>query len=87
MTLTIKGEITAISDVIQVTDKFSKRTVTLKTDAGSQYPQWIKLETSNIKNALLDTFKVGENVSIDFNLNGKESNGFNQLSVWKINKV
>lgn len=86
MTLQITGEITHIGEIQQITDNFSKRVVTVKTDANSQYPQWIKLETNNIKNTLLDTFNVGENVTIDFNLNGKENNNFNQLTIWKINK-
>ena len=86
MTLQITGEITNIGEIQQITDNFSKRVVTVKTDANSQYPQWIKLETNNTKNALLDAFKEGENVTIDFNLNGKENNGYNQLTVWKINK-
>lgn len=87
MTLTITGEITNIGEIQQVTDNFSKRVLTVKTDGSTNYPQWIKLETTNIKNNLLDTFKVGENVKVDFNLNGKEGNQFNQLSIWKIEKV
>ena len=87
MTLQITGEITNIGEIQQITDNFSKRVVTVKTDANSQYPQWIKLETNNTKNALLDAFKEGENVTIDFNLNGKENNGYNQLTVWRINKL
>lgn len=87
MTLQITGEITNIGEIQQITDNFSKRVVTVKTDAGSQYPQWVKLETNNAKNTLLDAFKVGETVTIDFNLNGKENNGYNQLTVWKLNKL
>ena len=87
MTLQITGEITNIGEIQQITDNFSKRVVTVKTDANSQYPQWIKLETNNTKNALLDAFKEGENVTIDFNLNGKIGSNFNSLTLWKINKL
>lgn len=92
MTQNLTGEIQSIGAVQQITDNFSKRCVIVKTDITSPYPQFIQLETSNIKNTLLDTFKVGEMVSIDYNLNGNlnkndSSQAFVKLSIWKINKI
>ena len=88
MTLQAKGEIHKIGEVQYVSDNFSKRELILKTDAETNFPQYVKFETSNIKNTLLDTFKVGEIVTIDFDLNGKlyKESAFNTNTIWKITK-
>jgi len=88
----VNGQLHFIGGTQQITDNFSKREFILITDQSTQYPQFIKMEVSNQKMALLDKFKEGENVSVDFNLQGRldkknENNAFNTLSAWKIEKV
>ncbi len=50
------------------------------------------MECQNKKIELLDKVKEGDNVSVDFNLQGrldrnKENVAYNTLSAWKIEKV
>lgn len=88
----VHGQLHHIGSTQQITDNFSKREFILITDQQTQYPQFIKMEVSNQKMVLLDKFQEGENVSVDFNLQGRldkrnENNAFNTLSAWKIEKV
>lgn len=82
----VTGQIHSIGQVQQITDNFSKREVIVITEATTPYPQHIKLETSNAKNSLLDAYKVGDNVKVQFNLQGRihKETAFNTLSIWKI---
>lgn len=88
----VHGQLHYIGGAQQITDNFSKREFILITDQSTPYPQFVKMEASNQKMALLDKFQEGENVSVDFNLQGRldkknENNAFNTLSAWKIEKV
>ena len=79
------GTITSISETQQVSDKFAKREF-IATDKTEQYPQTILFECHQNNCSLLDSFRVGSLVEIDFNLRGKENNGrnYNTLVAWKI---
>jgi len=88
---TLKGELKVINDTRQVSDKFKLREFVL-TDASGQYPQTIQFQASQDKTELLDSFKVGQQVEVFFNLRGREwtnADGivkvFNTLDAWKIN--
>lgn len=85
--LKVKGETTAVSD------KFTKREFVLITDMSSQYPQYISLQLTQDKCALLDNFQVGDEMKVSFNLRGREWNGpqglryFNSLEAWRLEKA
>jgi hypothetical protein len=89
----VTGQIYKISDTQTVSDKFSKREFIVKTEAATPYPQFIKLECTQDKCALLDSFKANDEVSVDINLRGRLWNGdkgeqcFVTLQAWKIEKV
>lgn len=78
------GQVRRIGATESVSDKFKKRELIL--DIPGQYPQVVKFEFVQDKCALLDGLKVGENVNVHFNLNGREHNGnvYNTLQGWKI---
>lgn len=84
--LKVKGETTAVSE------KFSKREFVLMTDTSTQYPQYISLQLTQDKCALLDNFSVGDEMKVSFNLRGREWNGpqglryFNSLEAWRLEK-
>ena len=63
---------------------FTKREFVVTTK--EQYPQDIKLELSKDKCALLDKFKVGQDVTVEFNLRSSEHQGkyYVNLQAWKI---
>ena len=79
-----KGKIKIIESTVQVSDKFKRRNVVLTT--GDKYPQDVIFEATQQNCELLDNFSIGDEVTIAFNLRGREWNGkyFNSLQVWKI---
>ena len=77
----------------QVSDKFAKREFVLKTEASSQYPQFVTMQLTQDKCSLLDQFSEGQELKVSFNLRGREWNGpdgikyFNTLEAWRIEAV
>lgn len=91
MSLTLTGTIKKIGATEQVSDKFKKREIVITDDSNSQYPQHIQLQASQDRCTILDQFYVGDNVTVHFNLRGREWTSpqgevkyFNTLEVWKI---
>jgi ABC-type methionine transport system ATPase subunit len=89
---TVKGTITKIFQKEQVTDKFAKRIMWLKTEG--QYPQELELQAVNDKCNLLDSVNVHDTVECSLNLRGKrytdktgKERVFNSVELWQINRV
>jgi hypothetical protein len=88
----MKGKITEIMPTVQVSDSFKKRNFVLN-DEHDKHPQEILFQLNQDRVELLDAFKVGDIVEVEFNLKGKrwEKDGkvsyFNTLEVWKINLI
>jgi hypothetical protein len=76
-----------------VSEKFSKREFVVTTDNTTQYPQYINLQLTQDKCALLDSFQPGDEIKVSFNLRGREWSGpdgvkyFNSLEAWRLEKV
>lgn len=83
----IKGKLIKIFDTQTFDSGFKKREFVVNTHH-EQYPQDIKLELFNDKCDLIETYNVGDEVKIDFNIRGNEYNGkyFVNLQAWKIEK-
>lgn len=77
-------QVKRIGSVESVSDKFKKRELILEIPG--QYPQVVKFEFVQDKCGLLYAIRVGENINVHFNLNGREHNGnvYNTLQGWKI---
>lgn len=89
----LQGSLHEIFDTQQVTDKFAKREFCILVPDGS-YTQYAKLQFTNDKCDLLDTYSVGDEVKVSFNLQGKpftnkqgEQVYFTNLAAWKIELV
>jgi hypothetical protein len=87
----IKGTIKSIGETKQVTDKFSKREIIIGMELESKYPNYLKLEFNQDKCALLDSYKVGQEVTIGINLKGRLWTGndgvetcYNTIQGWSI---
>ena len=87
----VTGKIKMINPTQVVSDKFSKREFVVTTN--ETYPQDLMMQITQDKCNLLDIFKVGENVTVSFNLRGREWTNpqgevkyFNSLEAWKIFK-
>ncbi len=87
MELKLNGRIKVINETQSWDSGFSKREFVITTQ--EQYPQDVKFEAVKEKAATLDTFAVGDNVDVAFNVRGNEYNGkyYVNLQAWKINKV
>lgn len=90
----VHGLIDSIGTEEQVSEKFRKREFVLIIDHDKTYPQTILFELHQDKTDIIDAYKVGQIVSVDFNLKGrqwKDKNGdtktFNSLVAWKIQPV
>jgi hypothetical protein len=88
-TNTITGTVYMVGQTQQISDKFSKREIAITT--ADQYPQTVLLQFSNDKCTLLDNVRVGDNVTISYNLRGRiwtDKNGvekiFNTIDGWNI---
>ena len=86
----IKGRIKTIFPTIQVSEKFSKRDVVITTTT-DMYPQDILVQFTQDRCAVLDTYKVGQEVDVDYNLRGRgwinpqgEAKYFNTIEGWRI---
>ncbi|MCC2546323.1 DUF3127 domain-containing protein [Hymenobacter sp. BT175] len=83
------GRLHEIFDEQQVSDKFRKREFVLEVQEG-QYPEHIKFQLVQDKTALIDAYKMGDEVKVTFNLRGRgfNKNGqmlyFTNLEAWRI---
>jgi len=84
-----KGKIIDIFQTQQISDKFKKREFVIETD--EQYPQLIKMEFVQDNCSKLDSFAIGQDVEVYFNLRGRkwtnkdgDDKYFNTLNVWRM---
>lgn len=92
--MNITGKIHFIGEEQQISATLVKRELVLVYAENPQYPQYIAFETIKDRVRLLDNFKPGDEVSVEFNLRGREWTNpkgekkyFNSLELWRINPV
>jgi Domain of unknown function (DUF3127) len=81
----VTGKVVVIGQTESVGQNgFTKRLVVIETN--EQYPQKLPIDFVKDKTALLDHISVGQEVKVQINLRGSESNGrwFSQIQGWKI---
>ena len=80
----ITGKVKVIGDVQTFASGFTKREVVLTT--ADEYPQDVKIEFVKDRCALADKFRVGDAVTVAFNIRGNEYNGkyYVSLNGWKV---
>ena len=88
--LQLKGKLKIKGNEQVVSDRFRKREFVV-TDDSSQYPQHISFQLTQDKCSLLDRVNVGDEITVSFNLRGREWTSpqgeikyFNSLEAWKI---
>ncbi len=87
----ISGKIIEIFDTQQIKETFKKREFVLEYAENPTYPEFLKFDVIQDKCAMLDDFKVGDDVKVQFNLKGRKwtdpqgnDKYFNTLQAWKI---
>jgi len=85
---TIKGAIKLINPIKVISDKFSVREFVVTTP-DAKYPQDILFQTINDKMDVLESFGVGQQVEVSYNVRGREFNGryYNTLDAWKVQVI
>lgn len=85
MAYELTGKIKLIQDPKTFDSGFTKREMVVVVEDG-KYPQEINLEFVQDKAALLDSLQPGQEVTVTFDIRGREYNGryFNNLQGWKI---
>lgn len=87
----ITGKLKVKNDKQVVSDKFTKREFVITTE--EQYPQFISFQLTQDKCDLLDSYQVGEDIKVSFNMRGREWTApdgtvkfFNSLEAWRLEK-
>lgn len=77
----------------QRSEKFSTRPFTIKV-MDDKYEQFITFELLNDRTDIIDPFGVGEEITVSFNLKGREWKSpqgevkyFNTLEAWKVQGI
>ncbi|MEL7043395.1 MAG: DUF3127 domain-containing protein [Pseudomonadota bacterium] len=85
MAYELSGKIKLIQDPKTFDSGFTKREMVVVVEDG-RYPQEINLEFVQDKVALLDDLQPGQEVTVSFDIRGREYNGryFNNLQGWKV---
>ena len=85
MAYDLTGKIKLIQDPKTFDSGFTKREMVVIVEDG-KYPQEINIEFVQDKAALLDSLEPGQEVTVTFDIRGREYNGryFNNLQGWKI---
>lgn len=85
MSYELTGKVKLLQDAQTFGSGFTKREIIVIVEDG-KYPQEISVEFVQDKVSLLDTVQVGQEVTVTFDIRGREYNGryFNSLQGWKI---
>jgi hypothetical protein len=85
MAYELSGKIKLIQDPKTFDSGFTKREMVVIVEDG-KYPQEINLEFVQDKVALLENLQPGQEVTVSFDIRGREYNGryFNNLQGWKV---
>jgi hypothetical protein len=85
VTYELSGKIKLIQDEQTFASGFTKREMVVTVDDG-RYPQDINLEFVKEKISLLDDLQPGQEVTVTFDIRGREHNGryYNNLQGWKV---
>lgn len=84
------GTIVTIDETKQISDRFRKREFVLEI-ADGKYPQTVQFQTTGDRCELLDSYQEGDELTVEFNLRGREWRSpkgeiryFNTLDAWKL---
>lgn len=86
------GKIEEIHDTVQRTETFSVREFVLEISSpSSQYSEHVLFQLTNNRTTIVDQFQVGQEVMVDFDLQGRKWTNpegrivfFNRLNAWRI---
>lgn len=87
----VTGKIVEILDEQQVTNTFKKREFVIEHAENPQYPELLLFQAIQDKTSMIDSFSVGDVVTVSFNLKGRkwvspqgDTKYFTTLQAWRI---
>ena len=82
----LTGKVKLLFDTQEFASGFKKREFIVTTQ--EQYPQDVKFEAIKERIDMLDTFSVGDEITVHFNVRGNEYQGkyYVNLQAWRIEK-
>lgn len=83
-----EGKVVKIFDTEQKTASFQAREFVIEVQDG-QYPQMVKFQLTQDKCSLVDDYREGDQIAVDFDLRGREWNDkyFTNLNAWRIGRA
>jgi len=91
--MTVDGKLIEKSDTQEISNSFKKREFVIEYAENPQYPEFIKFELIQNNCQQLDSFQLGDEMTISFNLKGRkwtdpkgEVKYFNSLQAWRLEK-
>lgn len=91
MKIQLNGTLKAIFAEEKISDKLSKKEIVVTIDEDTQYPNDISCQAINGKIDMLDSFKMGDKVSVVCDLRGKANTNsgkyYNNIVVLEIKKA
>jgi hypothetical protein len=86
------GTIIVINDTIQRSETFTTRNFVVQIETNNpEYPKLVSFELLKDKCSLIDSFQLGQEITVHFNVGGRkwvnpqgEAKYFNQLECWRI---
>ena len=90
---TVSGRVEVIAETVHASATFKRRDLVIEVN-GDKYPQFLTMQFIQEKCDILNSYKVGMQVEVSFNLNGRkwtspsnEIKYFNTLQAWRISNV
>ena len=87
----IKGKLLECMEAVQVSERFRKREFLIEYATNPEYPEYLKFELAQDRCELLDGFKPGQEIRVDFDLKGRrwtdpqgQVKYFNSLRAWRL---
>ncbi len=81
----LEGKLKVVEEVQTFASGFSKREFVVEVEDG-KYPQLIKFDLLKEKTSLIDSFQIGDDLHVTFDIVGREYNGryYVNLNAWKV---
>ena len=85
MSFELTGKLHRIFDTEQIKETFRKREFVVEKVDG-QYPEFIKFQLVQDRTSLMDQFSEGDEVTVSFDLRGREWQGkfFTNVQAWRV---
>ncbi len=80
-----EGKLHKVFDTEQKSEKFQAREFVIEVTDG-KFPQMVKFQLTQDKCAIIDDYSEGDQISVDFDLRGREWNDryFTNLNAWRV---